>query len=278
MIKPFLKWAGGKRVISEEITSRLPKEIDTYYEPMVGAGAVFMKLAIQGRFNRAVINDVNAELINVYRTIQTDVDKLVNVLFVLQQLYQTAKRKDDYFYKVRGLEMKYLSKVQQAARMIFLNRTCHSGLYRVNKSGGFNVPFGRYPYPKICDEETLRDVHKVLKNVTILNGDFSKAIIGIRRKDAVYFDPPYWPVAENSFTSYTANGFGSKQQKRLAKLARKMKDFGIPVVLSNSDVPPVRRLYAGFEIDQIMVPRRINVDAENRGKVPEVIIMSKKIT
>lgn len=277
MIAPFLKWAGGKRYLAEEILKRLPRKVDVYYEPMVGAGAIFFELAKQGRFNSAVLNDINKELINSYEVIKNNVSQLVIRLKTLEDGYRRAKWKKDHFYKVREVDTTLLTNVDKAARTIYLNKTCYSGLYRVNKSGGFNVPFGDYTNPPICNEQLLREVSKALTNVTFSNIDYEKALSTITINDSTYIDPPYYPINKNSFRSYTSTGFSKDEQLRLSNRALKLKSAGVHAVLSNSDVPMIRKLYKGFIIDTVMAPRRINSNGTGRGVVSEVLIMTKEL-
>ena len=275
MSAPFLKWAGGKRYLAEEILKRLPKKIDTYYEPMVGAGAVFFELENHRRFKRAKLNDVNKELITTYRGIRDDLAGVVRYLARLEQNHKKAKDSEKYYYKVRARDN--LHETAQAARMIYLNRTCFNGLYRVNKSGGFNVPCGKYANPTICNRELLTQVHNSLQHVRLTAKDFESFLSKIKPTDALYFDPPYWPVDTNSFTSYTSAGFNSSDQARLANLAQKLKKKGVFAVFSNADVPPIHKLYAGLHIDKVLAPRRINSKGDGRGKITELLISTRDV-
>jgi DNA adenine methylase len=274
MSAPFLKWAGGKRYLAEEILKRLPARIEKYYEPMVGAGAIFFELANKKRFKKAKISDVNEELIITYRAIRDNVNE---VLLYLNQLQREHESRDSekYFYKVRDINKWDLDKSQTAARMIYLNKTCFNGLYRVNKAGKFNVPYGNYKNPTICNPKALIMVSKVLQKVQITIQDFEAAVTKVRAKDAIYFDPPYWPIKKGAFTSYTDAGFDSLDQERLANLAQKLKKKGVFALFSNSDVPSIRELYTGLNIDKVLVPRRINADGEGRGKITELLIATK---
>jgi len=277
MAKPFLKWAGGKHYLADEILKRLPQNINTYYEPAVGAGAIFFELAEQKRFKKACISDINSELIKTYATIKNNVNGLIMLLQTIEYRHNKAKHPHDYYYKMRELDVSLLNDVQTAARMIYLNRTGWHGLYRVNKSGGFNVPPGPDLHPTILNEANLRAVSRVLKNVTITCQDFEVTIKPAINGDAVYIDPPYWPVKQGGFVSYTGSGFSSTEQIRVAAVAQKLKDKNVHVVLSNAAVPAVEKLYAGFEIDHVEVPRRISSNGAGRGKVGEVLIMSQRI-
>lgn len=265
--RPCLKAVGGKTVLLPEILPRLPAKIKTYYEPFVGGGAVFFALAAEKRFKHALIGDANAEFITAYVQIQRDVEGVVRAL--KKHVYE-----ERYYYEVRAQDPLKLSHNDRAARLIYLNKTSFNGLYRVNRKGQFNVPFGKYTNPTICDEENLRAVAAVLKNEGITLGDFAGSVRGAKRGDAVYFDCPYWPVSESSnFTNYTKDGFGFEDQRRLRDCALRLKKKGVHVLLSNADVPPVRELYAkGFKIERVEAPRRINSKSDRRGDVGELLI------
>jgi DNA adenine methylase len=250
-----------------EILPRLPKKIKTYYEPFVGGGAVFFALATEKRFKRAVLGDANVELVITYAALALDVET------VIQRLKAHAgKHSEEYFYKVRANPGS-----DPAARLIYLNKTCFNGLYRVNKMGQFNTPFGKYTNPTICDEENLRAVSAALEGTTCLSLDFEVTVIGARSGDAVYFDPPYVPVSDTAnFTAYSAGGFGPADQERLRDVARKLIDRGVHVLLSNSDTPFVRKLYHGFKIEKVEAPRRINSKGGKRGNVGELLITGRR--
>ena len=265
--RPWAKWAGGKTALLHEILPRLPKKIKTYYEPFVGGGAVFFALATEKRFKRAVLGDANVELVITYAALALDVET------VIQRLKAHAgKHSEEYFYKVRANPGS-----DPAARLIYLNKTCFNGLYRVNKMGQFNTPFGKYTNPTICDEENLRAVSAALEGTTCLSLDFEVTVIGARSGDAVYFDPPYVPVSDTAnFTAYSAGGFGPADQERLRDVARKLIDRGVHVLLSNSDTPFVRKLYHGFKIEKVEAPRRINSKGGKRGNVGELLITGRR--
>jgi len=217
LLVPILKWVGGKRQLMPALKEFIPKKFTNYYEPFVGGGAVFFELQPK----KAVINDFNEELINVYQTIKKNPEGLILDL-------KSHKNESDYFYNLRALDrdqnFKNLSDVKKASRIIFLNKTCYNGLYRVNSSGEFNSPFGRYKNPNIVNETTIRAVSKYLNNndITIVNGDFEAALIGIKKGAFVYFDPPYHPVSPSSnFTGYVQGGFNIYDQVRLKDLCDK---------------------------------------------------------
>jgi len=235
LVRPFLKWAGGKRQLLPEIVKYVPKRTSkhTYYEPFIGGGALLFELQPQ----KAVINDSNKELINCYEVVRDSLDELIEELS--KDKYTNSETS---YYEMRDLDRstkKYeiLSEVEKAARIIYLNKTCYNGLFRVNSQGQFNVPFGRYKNPNFLDDAVLRAVNKYLNsnNITLLNQDFEEAVKDAKRGDFVYFDPPYHPVSETaSFTGYDVNGFNRDQQKRLKKVFDDLNKRGCKVMLSNS--------------------------------------------
>ncbi|QTL97531.1 Dam family site-specific DNA-(adenine-N6)-methyltransferase [Iocasia frigidifontis] len=270
LVKPFVKWAGGKRQVIDEIKKYIPENISTYYEPFVGGGAVLFEL----QPNKAVINDVNVHLYNVYNVIKNNVDELIEDL-------KQHKNEEDYYYKMRAKdrtdEFNGMTDVQKASRILYLNKTCYNGLFRVNSSGEFNVPFGRYKNPSIVNEPVLRAVSHYLNNnnIAILNVDFEEAIKGMRKQAFVYFDPPYHPLSDtSSFTGYTLDGFDEKDQIRLRKLCDKLNKRGCRFLLSNSSAKFIIDLYdhKDYKIDYVGANRSINSDASSRGEVKEVLV------
>jgi DNA adenine methylase len=263
---PLLKFSGGKRQLLPEIRKHVPTSFNRYFEPFVGGGAVFFDLLPAV----AQISDANAELVNMYEAVRDDVEA------VIASLSEHAREhSEEHYYSVRT--QRPTSQVAVAARMIYLNKTCFNGLYRVNRKGGFNVPFGRYDNPTICDADNLRACSKVLQGVAITWGDFESTLVGAqrppRRHDFVYCDPPYAPVSSTSnFTSYTAGGFTWGDQDRLARCARRFKEAGVHVLLSNADLPNVRELYNGFEMRTVQARRNINSNGKKRGNVGELLI------
>lgn len=272
--QPFLKWPGGKRHLLPEILPRLPKKINTYYEPFVGGGAVFFALAAEGRFKRAVLGDYNPDLIRAYNDIAHRCDAVISAL-----TKHVDAHCEKHYYDVRAWNPYKLGSPEATARFIYLNRTCFNGLFRVNKKGEFNVPFGDYKNPKICDEANLRFVSNSLRfgNVYIIEADFEQTVFPARRGDAVYFDCPYVPVsATSNFVAYGKDGFGPEDQTRLRDVAKRLIDRGVHVLLSNSDTPFVRKLYKGFKIERVEAPRRINSKGGKRGNVGELLISGRK--
>ncbi|GHV62915.1 site-specific DNA-methyltransferase (adenine-specific) [Spirochaetia bacterium] len=273
LIKPYLKWAGGKRQLLPEIRKLLPASIGklTWYEPFVGAGAALFDLQPE----QAVINDRNSDLIMTYRVIQNNIEELLAALEFYQGKYERS-----FYYEVRALDRAEayhdMTDSEKAARLIYLNKTCYNGLYRVNKGGFFNVPFGRYSNPAIFEEPVLRAIHCYLNSnsITILNGDFAEAVKNADEHSFVYFDPPYHPFKKSGFTAYQAGGFGEDEQTRLRDIFRELTERGVSCLLSNSDTPCIRGLYQDkrFGIIGISANRAINSAAGGRGKIGEVLI------
>ena len=270
LVTPFLKWVGGKRQLIPVINESISKNFThhNYYEPFVGGGAILFHLYPK----KAVINDFNEELINVYKTIKENPEELITDL-------RTHKNDPDYFYDIRALDRKNdflkLSDIERASRVIYLNKTCYNGLYRVNSSGEFNSPFGRYENPNIVNESTIRAVSNYLNdnNIIILNGDFEDALKGIKKGDFVYFDPPYHPVsASSNFTGYVQGGFLESDQIRLKVLCDKLNDEGVKFLLSNSATQFIENLYKDYTIRYVKASRAINSNAKKRGEIDEVLI------
>lgn len=260
--RPFLKWAGGKSQLLPEILRRLPDRFNRYYEPFLGGGAVFFALQPE----KATLSDINHELIATYQAIRNDVEGVIHRL-------RRQPNAEEHFYRLRSQKHHRLSRPAQAARTIYLNRTCYNGLYRVNKRGEFNVPFGRYRNPRICDADNLRRVAATLRRSDVRRSNVFDLHRRARRNDLVYFDPPYDPVsATASFTSYTEFSFGRDEQAHLAELFRRLAERGVHVLLSNSDTPFIRSLYRGFRIERVRARRAINSAANKRGPVNELLI------
>lgn len=275
MAKPFLKWAGGKTSLLPELLEAAPDQIETYYEPFVGGGALFFALQSEGRFRRAVLSDSNRELINAYVQVRDNVEGLIRALSVHQRKYREAEDRADYYYTIRGKRL--TCDLGGAANLIFLNKTCYNGLYRVNSKGGFNVPHGRYVNPTICDEGNLRAASEALQGVELRVGDFADGPRLAGAGDFVYFDPPYVPLSETAyFTSYTAKEFGMDEQERLANTAARLANQGSFVALSNSGHPDVASMYSSevFELGEVHARRAINSKATSRGPVREYLIQS----
>lgn len=271
--KPFVKWVGGKRSLLPELLKRVPAAFNNYYEPFVGGGALFFALKNEGRIDlaggggQAFLSDINFDLINTYQVIQRDPEPLI------ARLKQHANgHSKEYYYKLRS-EHKLDDRVEIAARFIYLNKTCFNGLWRVNSKGEFNVPIGSYKKPAICDEKNLRACQSVLHDVDVRLRDFRD--LPAKAGDFVYFDPPYQPLSETSaFTSYAKDDFGEAAQVALRDHCLELHEWGVKVLLSNSDTAFVRELYGSsiFSVDQVLAPRMVNCKASKRGVVSELLI------
>ena len=261
--RPFLKWAGGKRQLLKELRKHVPKKIKTYHEPMIGGGAFFFDL----KPGQAVLSDSNERLVRTFRGVRDSVEEVIAHL----SSYPHSK---PFFLEMRSRDIDSAADAEVAAWMIYLNKTCFNGLYRVNSKDRFNVPFGRYKDPLICDPELLRACSKVLEGAEINHEDFKAVLDRAEPGDFVYFDPPYVPLSDtSSFTSYTSGGFGIDDQRRLRDTAGKLKRRGVHVLLSNSSSPLVHQLYdEGFEHREVSARRAINSKGGLRGPVGELII------
>lgn len=269
--KPFVKWAGGKRQILDKLKEHLPEEYDTYYEPFVGGGALLLDLLPE----KAVINDSNYELMNVYACIQ-DEDKLKKMTKELDS-YE-AKHSEEFYFEIRNkdkdkLKFGKMADYKRAARTIYLNKACFNGLYRVNSKNEFNVPFNKKEKVNTYEGSNIEAIHYYLnyRNVTLKSCDFEEAVKDAKKGDFIYFDPPYDSDTE-TFNSYTKDGFGKEEQVRLARVYKELSDKGCYVMLSNHNTKLINELYDGFNIHVIEAKRNINANGKKRGKVEEVII------
>lgn len=270
-MRPILKWAGGKSQLLPELIKRAPYDFVAYHEPFVGGGAFFFELARQGRLTRAYISDINQALIDVYIALRDDVEQVIALL-------QEHRYERSYYYQIRALEPRTLSLAARAARMIYLNKTCFNGLYRENRAGRFNVPFGRYKNPTICDESNLRAASEALQIADISCRPFSSVLDLARPGDFVYFDPPYHPLSPTSnFTSYDRNGFGEDDQIELRNVFDELTRRGVRVMLSNSDTQFTRELYQRYQVATVHASRAINSKADSRGKITEVIVCNYRV-
>jgi DNA adenine methylase len=267
--RPFVKWAGGKTSVSLRVRRRLPEKIRMYVEPFVGGGAVFLNLAHNQAFETACISDTNPELMNAWKVIKKDVDGLISELKKPRYKYDREK-----YLEIRAILPSSLDFIKRAARFIYLNKTCFNGLYRVNSSGQFNVPFGKYKDPLICDEQNLRAVSAVLqKKIKINCCDYEEVCHESGKGDAIYFDPPYIPASDTSnFTGYTEGGFGEHQHHRLADLFGRLGDLGCRVVLSNSATPLALKLYKKYDMDTYMGRRSVAGPAVDRKSKGEILV------
>jgi DNA adenine methylase len=274
LLQPFLKWAGGKRQLVPTIRKYVPRKFKLYFEPFIGAGAVLFDLQPL----TALINDANEELVNCYRVIKEDPEGLI----AHTRQHRNTK---EYFYRLRSLDrepgFKTLSPLDRASRIIFLNKTCYNGLFRVNSQGQFNVPFGKYANPVIVDEIVIRAVSRYFNeaHVQISNDDFEVALSGAGRGDFVYLDPPYDPLSDtSSFTGYNLNCFGRDEQQRLQRVCDDLTRRGCKVLLSNSATEFIRELYSDtsqYTIVEVEANRNINSVGTSRGKISELLIFNK---
>lgn len=268
---PVVKWVGGKRQLLDELKKYTPKKISTYYEPFFGGGANLFSIQPKN----AVINDLNGDLVTTYRVIKEKVEELIEKLKVHE-----ANNTEEYFYQIRDLDRQSsrynaLDDVEKAARLIYLNKTCYNGLFRVNSSGQFNTPYGKYKNPNIVNEVVLRAVSKYFNdnNIHILSGDFADAVANAQKGDFVYLDPPYDPVSNTaSFTGYNEGGFNKKEQERLKLVCDELNKKGVKFLLSNSNTEFINNLYKGYDIIIVKAKRSINSNGNKRGEVEEVLI------
>lgn len=269
-MKPILKWPGGKRQILGELIPRLPKEINRYFEPFFGSGALFFAIEREGE---SFISDVNFQLMNVYRQVANSPEK------VHEHLSEFVKKNsEDFFYEIRNWDrepdFKKMSLQMMAARVLYLNRTSFNGLYRENSKGHFNAPWGKYQKPAFPGLESLQGASKLLRGATIWNRGFCEVLgeYANRKGDFVYIDPPYLPVKLDSFVSYSKDGFDIEDHKRLAKQCFKMDRLGVNWMVSSSDSPIARKMFDRFLIEEVSARRNINRNGEGRGAVTELII------
>jgi DNA adenine methylase len=268
--RPFLKWAGGKGQLLPELMARVRSagHFRQYHEPFVGGGALFFELYRANHLGTAppFLSHSNENLIDAYMGVKEDVDRIICLL-----IQHKASHSQEYYYQVRATAP--TDPVERAARIIYLNRTCYNGLYRENRKGKFNVPFGRYTNPAICDEENLRAVAEALCKATIETRPFDSVLDRAEPGDFVYFDPPYHPLSKTaSFTSYDKNGFDKDAQHRLAAVFRQLSEHSVKVLLSNSMTPFVKDLYRGFRIEKVWATRAVNSRGDRRGKVCEALV------
>ncbi|RXI23747.1 MAG: modification methylase [Candidatus Amulumruptor caecigallinarius] len=288
--KPFIKWAGGKGQLIEQLEALLPADFDkrgnvNYIEPFVGGGAMlFYMLQAHPNIQSAVINDINPDLTDCYRTIRDNPFVLISILEDIQAQYYSLGNEESrklFFMECRErYNAKGLTKEDNSALFIFLNRTCFNGLYRVNKAGKFNVPFGKAVAPTICDSSTLLSDSEILQKVTILTGDFEQTMEFADNDSFFYFDPPYRPLSSTSyFNDYSKEAFNDEAQIRLKKFCDRLNSLGISFMLSNSDGKSLNPddtffedLFAGYSINRVWASRMINSNASKRGKLSEILV------
>jgi DNA adenine methylase len=291
IVKPFVKWAGGKNSLIPQITKYYPFElkngfIERYIEPFVGGGAVLIDILHKYEVKEAYAFDINIDLINCYNVIKNNVEELINELDKKEKNFIALndEERQNYFYDIRAEYNSYKLKdeldVKRASEFIFLNRTCFNGLYRVNKEGKFNVPCGKYKNPTICDSNNLRNLSELIKNVIFEYGDYRKSEKYVNNDTFVYFDPPYRPLSVTSgFTSYTKEDFNDGDQKELAKYYNELSLKNAKLMLSNSNPKNVNKndnffedIYKGFCINEVSAKRMINSNAKGRGEISELLI------
>jgi DNA adenine methylase len=266
--RPFLKWAGGKTQLIEPLLGYAPSAFGHYFEPFAGSGAFFFRLYREGRLRGAQLSDSNAELIDTYTAVRDRAEEVIALL-------AGYPHSQEFYYALRAVDPAALALPARAARMIYLNKTGYNGLYRVNRQGRFNVPFGRYKSPRTCDPDNLRAVSAALQGVDIRCAPFETVLDWARPGDLVYFDPPYAPLSATAyFTAYQAHGFSSADQARLRDVCAELARRGVYGMLSNSDTELIRSLYEGvpFVLHRVQATRAINSDASRRGKITELII------
>ena len=271
--RPFVKWAGGKRQLIAELEKNYPKKFDTYFEPFLGGGAVMFNLLAKHPDMKCHVSDLNSDLILAYLAIRDKVTEVIESLENHAKKYQ--KNQNQYYYQIR--ESEPISQIEKVSRLIFLNKTCFNGLYRVNNKGKFNVPLGSYTNPNIVNKENLLTVSKILQspNLEFFCRDFEQSLHDIKKNDFVYFDPPYQPVSKTAnFTSYTNRSFTDDDLERLANLAEKLDSKGCKVLLSNSKSKIVEKSFSSskWKIKEIQVNRAINSDSKKRTGHYEILI------
>ena len=292
--KPFLKWAGGKSQLVQQISRIIESadlhKLNKYAEPFIGGGAMLFYVLQNYHFREIFISDKNKNLVNTYLAVKNDVSEIIKILKDLQNKYNPARTEERQrqFYEIRNLfnstSLNGSISAEKAAWFIFLNKTCFNGLYRVNRHGHYNVPMGKYSFPKICDEENLTAVSDILQNVQIVYGDYAMSDDFIDKNTLAYFDPPYRPISKTAaFTAYNEECFNDEEQQRLADFIKKQDEKGAKIILSNSDPKNADQgdnffddLYREFEIKRISAIRAINSKGTSRGKINELIITNIK--
>lgn len=289
-VKPFIKWVGGKSQLIEQLDAQLPADFDslenvTYIEPFVGGGAMlFYMLQHYPNINHAIINDINPDLTTCYRTVRDNPKELIASLQDIENTYfslNTEEARKEFFIVVRNrYNEKNLDPIENTTKFFFLNKTCFNGLYRVNKKGLFNVPFGRYSNPTICNPETILKDSELLQRVEILNGDFEETFKYAQGNTLFYFDPPYRPLNDtSSFNNYAKEAFNDDAQIRLKKYCDRINDAGFKFMLSNSDGKSINGednffdvLYAAYQIERVLASRSINSNPNKRGELTEILV------
>lgn len=266
-VPTLVKWAGGKKQLLSQLVPLFPKKIKRYFEPFAGGGAVALYLLKHAGIKYAQLSDVNDELISTYEVVRDSKDQLISLL-----RNHSKKHNAQFYYQLREADIKKMSKLEQAARFIYLNKTCFNGLHRVNLKGKFNVPIGSYKNPTICNEQDIKEISKLLKTATFQVCSFEKAVAKAKKGDFIYFDPPYYPLKKTSFTTYAKNSFLDDEQKKLAHTFKELDIRGCYVMLSNSNTQFIKDLYKDYNVLFVSARRMINSDAANRGPINEVVI------
>ena len=265
---PFLKWVGGKGKLRHALAALLPPGVGLmrHVEPFLGGGALFFARAPE----RALLCDINPDLIATYEAVRDDPESVIAQLRRLSRLHDETCYYDQ---RERYNQRAHKTRAERAAQFIYLNKTCFNGLYRVNRKGAFNVPMGRYTNPNIADADTLRAASACLSTATLRCAPFETLLSEVRPGDFVYLDPPYEPVSRTAnFTSYAQDGFSQEKQTQLRDVYRELDRRGAKLMLSNSDVPFIRDLYRGYQVDTVLAPRAVSCDARTRGAVSEVVV------
>lgn len=285
IIKPFIKWAGGKSQLLPQIQKHYPQTINKYCEPFIGGGAVLLDILTHYQPEQVLINDINQELINTYKQVQTNISDLIDLLDNMQNKYWNYDNDNRkiYYYQQRDMFNSSLNfqNIEQAARFIFLNKTCFNGLYRVNSKGFYNVPMGVYKKPVICDKDNLMQISHLLKNTIIQCNTYNQCLDFIDSNTFVYLDPPYRPLTQTAaFTAYDKNGFDDKEQKNLKEFVDLINQKGAKFLESNSDPTNTNnddffdKLYNNYSIERITATRRINSNGNKRGSIRELLIFN----
>jgi DNA adenine methylase len=270
MIPTFLKWAGGKRRLIEQIDPYIPRNIDTYYEPFLGGASMFFYIKQRYNPKSCVLSDINEDLIETFKSVRDDPHKLIKELKKFKN-----KNSKEFYYKIRKkFNQKKITGIKRNAAFIYLNKTCFNGLWRVNLKNEFNVPYANYKNPEIYDKETIYHASNLLKGVVIKCQDYRDILDSVKKNDFVYLDPCYDPLKKTSFAKYNPKRFTEKDRIELAKFMRFLKNKGICVILSNNDIAEIRKIYFNFEVREILAPRFINSKGNGRGKIRELLIMN----
>ena len=274
-IPTFVKWVGGKTQLLQQYSHLYPKKIDHYFEPMVGSGAVFFFIQKRYKPNYTMISEINKDLINLYKQVRDNVEFLIPLLKDFK--IKHTQNPKEFYYKMRDKFNTTKDPFVKSSLLLYLNKTCFNGLYRVNSKGEFNVPVGNYKNPAIVQDKKLRIASKLLQDVEIKKMSFGKIIDYTKEGDFIYFDPPYQPISKtSSFTSYQKTNFSDKQQKKLANVFKKLDEKNCKVMLSNSEHPLILELYKNYDIKIVKAKRMISCNGKGRGPINELVIRNYK--